>query len=406
MRLLALAVTLLLSAVATARAAGGDVPWRAWSETLFEEAARDDRFVLLNMAAVWCHWCHVMDRTTYSDPNVLAKLAEKYIPVRVDQDARPDLSYCYENFGWPATIVLDGAGNEVLRRRGYVPPEVFLKLLQIAIDDPSSLPDAMAEPAADPNVVQLTAAHRQKLDEIMLGLYDRENGGFGTVHRFVAADAIEYALVRGRHGQVFADMARRTLAGARSLIDPVWGGMYQYSDALDWSSPHYEKIMAIQVRRPAAEARGLLAKPVRQLDENVAATRFFNLLARYTGDPAHRRAAEHGMSWLVGFADLEVFAPGIQLADHEITREPVHAAVVGAKDDPMASALHVAARAYPARFLRLDWWDRREGLLSNPDVVYPELPDAAAFACADQVCSLPVFAADDVHAAIRLVDRR
>ncbi|MGE5261308.1 MAG: DUF255 domain-containing protein [Actinomycetota bacterium] len=80
--------------ITPARAAGDEAPlsWMGWSPGLFAKAKAERRFVILDLEAVWCHWCHVMERKTYADPKVLALLKSKYLPVRVDQDANPDLS--------------------------------------------------------------------------------------------------------------------------------------------------------------------------------------------------------------------------------------------------------------------------------------------------------------------------
>ena len=134
-RLLAL---LLLVFTAPAQAETS-LPWAKWDPSLFDRAAREDRYILLHMAAVWCHWCHVMERTTYRDPAIQQRIAEKFIAVRVDQDSDPALSYRYESWGWPATIMLDKDGNEIFKRRGYLPPELFGKLLAAVIEDPSAL---------------------------------------------------------------------------------------------------------------------------------------------------------------------------------------------------------------------------------------------------------------------------
>jgi uncharacterized protein YyaL (SSP411 family) len=160
------------------------------------------------------------------------------------------------------------------------------------------------------------------------------------------------------------------------------------------------------VRRPDPGARGALAKPVKQIDENVAAVRLFNLLARNTGKPAYRADAEHGMRWLIALAEDDLVVPGALLADRELGREPAHVTIVGAKDDPAAQALYAAARAYPTRYLRIEWLDRREGTLPNADVDYPDLPQAAAFACANGACSVPVHEAADVGSIVAKVDDR
>ena len=134
-----LALVLLLFA-GMAHAETPPLAWQKWDPALFDRAAREDKYILLHMAAVWCHWCHVMERTTYRDPAIQQRIAEKFIAVRVDQDADPALSYCYENWGWPATIMLDKDGNEIFKRRGYIPPDLFGKLLAAVIEDPSALP--------------------------------------------------------------------------------------------------------------------------------------------------------------------------------------------------------------------------------------------------------------------------
>ncbi len=543
------------------------VGWQAWGKDVFERAGRENRYIVLHMAAVWCHWCHVMEGTTYRDPAVLKLIGEKFIPVRVDQDSHPELSYRYEAWGWPATIMFDKDGNEIFRRQGYQPPDLFAKLLAAVIEDPSALPSGGLDATADVAVHALDAATRKRLEASYREVHDAANGGFGRVHRFTHADTLEFALDRGRplkrnaDAALYAGMYGRTLKGARRLIDPVWGGLYQYSDRLDWSSPHYEKLINIQrdgirawvlawqidgapghldaaratarwlmermrvpagspdagafyvsqdadldqrmpgtqfyaldaaaraalgrepaidhhlyaretawaaaslatlydatgeravldaaiaaldwtvrtrraangafgharasdedihlgdtvavgeaalalyrstgerrwltlaievaraidrhfqgtdggfvVRQPDPAAIGALRKPVRQIDENVATTRFLNLASRYAGDAQLMDGARHGMAWLAALAKNDVVLPGILLADAELAREPVHVTIVGRRDNPAAAALHAAARRYPTRYLRIEWIDRAEGPMPNPDVEYPDMP--------------------------------
>ena len=86
--------------------------WRPWSGAVFADAKREKRFVLLDLEAVWCHWCHVMDANTYSDAAVIKLLESRYITVKADQDSRPDLSNRYEDYGWPATVVFDAEATK------------------------------------------------------------------------------------------------------------------------------------------------------------------------------------------------------------------------------------------------------------------------------------------------------
>src|SRR4051794_10538022 len=96
----------ILSAASTAHSAvaTNEIAWQPWSDKLFETAKKENKLVILDLEAVWCHWCHVMDEQTYSDPEVKKLIGSNYIAVRVDQDSRPDLSNRYEDYGWPATI--------------------------------------------------------------------------------------------------------------------------------------------------------------------------------------------------------------------------------------------------------------------------------------------------------------
>ncbi len=153
----------------------------------------------------------------------------------------------------------------------------------------------------------------------------------------------------------------------------------------------------------APEGRtGAFLKAVKPLDEQVAVTRFLNRLNRYFGTQETRALAEHGMRYLASPAILEqpMWLAGVLVADREVTAEPTHITIVGHKDDSSAKDLHSAGRAYPAIYKRLDWWDTREGPLPNPDVQYPELEQAAAFACTNRICSLPAFSGDELFATV------
>jgi uncharacterized protein len=147
--------------------------WQAWSNQEFAYAKREHRFVLLDLEAVWCHWCHVMDANTYSNPAVIKLLRSHYIVVKADQDSRPDLSTRYEDFGWPATIVFDAAGHEIVKRQGYLAPDEMASMLQAIIDDPSPGPSvqAAAKLTIPANAI-LAAGVRTKLTQNYLAGYD------------------------------------------------------------------------------------------------------------------------------------------------------------------------------------------------------------------------------------------
>src|ERR1044071_5468262 len=112
--------TLALLMLGTA-AQAAPIAWRTtWDDSAFAQAAREHKYVLLDLHAVWCHWCHVMDEETYSDARVQRLMDKHYIDISVDADSDPDLTARYGNWGWPATIVLAADGTEIVKRRGYI----------------------------------------------------------------------------------------------------------------------------------------------------------------------------------------------------------------------------------------------------------------------------------------------
>lgn len=260
---LAVAVATALPGAALAADPASPIAWRGWSVEVFEAAKREGKLVLLDMEAVWCHWCHVMDETTYRDPKVVELIARHVIAVKVDQDAHPALSQRYEDWGWPATIVFDGNGQELHKERGYVAPADMASTLAALIANPVPLalpPRREAESAG----ARLSPAQIEALMQRFAAAYDDAQGGWGGGHKFVQAEALDWALTLALRGdREAAERARTTLRNARALIDPVFGGVFQYSDNGRWDSPHYEKIMSLQTQtlRVYATAAVVLREP-------------------------------------------------------------------------------------------------------------------------------------------------
>ncbi|MBV8142772.1 MAG: thioredoxin domain-containing protein, partial [Verrucomicrobia bacterium] len=243
--LLALVLVLFTKALAEERS----ISWQPWSDSIFVQAKSEGRFVLLDLGTVWCHWCHVMEEVTYRDPSVIKLVGKRYIAIRVDADARPDLSNRYEDYGWPATIVFNSDGTEIVKRRGYLPPDQMASMLQAIIDDPSPGPSVVPEtPIVQGGETALEASRKNDLRQILIDSYDAENQGWGTAQKFLDWDTLEYCLAETERGgnRIFERMARETLAAQLNLLDPAWGGVYQYSTDGDWKHPHFEKIMQMQ----------------------------------------------------------------------------------------------------------------------------------------------------------------
>jgi uncharacterized protein YyaL (SSP411 family) len=226
----------------------GPIAWQPWSKTVFEQAKRENKFVLLDLEAVWCHWCHVMDETTYKNPQVQALMQSKYIAVRVDQDSRPDISNRYEDYGWPATVVFGGDGKEIVKRQGYIEPREMIAMLKAIIADPSPGPSVRPEVEVKFGENSLLPDDlRKELEKRYFGQYDSKHGAWGFDQKFLEWNSAEYAMARARTGDKQSEqMARQSLNAQLKLVDPVWGGVYQYSVGGDWNEPHFEKIMAMQ----------------------------------------------------------------------------------------------------------------------------------------------------------------
>lgn len=228
--------------------------WEPWSGAAFARARSEGRLVILDLEAVWCHWCHVMEATTYADPAVVDELARHFVCLKVDQDSRPDLSNRYEDYGWPATIVFDAQGRELAKRSGYIEPADMLAMLRAFVADPTPGPSARGAQAANERRVGLPAAESSLGDALRAQLEARESerfdarlGGFGGAHKFVDPPSVEHWIASALRGDDEArERARKTLDAGLALIDPVWGGVYQYSTGGVWTEPHFEKIAYYQ----------------------------------------------------------------------------------------------------------------------------------------------------------------
>ncbi len=225
--------------------------WEPWSDAAFARARSDGRLVILDLEAVWCHWCHVMEATTYADPAVVDELARHFVCLKVDQDSRPDLANRYEDYGWPATIVFDAQGRELAKRSGYIEPADMLAMLRAFVADPTPGPSAQGAearravvPAAES---RLGETLRARLEARESERFDTKLGGFGGAHKFVDPPSVEHWIARALRGDDEArERAKKTLDAGLALVDPVWGGVYQYSTGGVWSEPHFEKIAYYQ----------------------------------------------------------------------------------------------------------------------------------------------------------------
>ena len=221
--------------------------------------------MILDLEAVWCHWCHVMEKTTYRDEKVVALLKSKYLTVRVDQDANPDLSSRYGDWGWPATIIFASDGTELAKWRGYLPPERMVSLLEAFIADPSPGPSApFRRRTSRPPRARCSRSRTRRSTSPRKDAYDPSAAVGIPSTNSSTPRAWTFCLRRLRRATQEAGERRdRRSMWRLNLIDREWGGIYQYSDEADWKSPHYEKIMWYQASglRQYADAYALWKDP-------------------------------------------------------------------------------------------------------------------------------------------------
>lgn len=287
MRFLGLLLALLFAApvVAAAPLDNRDRFWSDWSDATFERAATEKKFVIVSLQSWWCPWCLVMNRETWANPEVRAVLKDRFIPVHVDQDSRPDISQRYERWGWPATIVFGPDGTEIVKLRGFYSPKFFLPILLDTIKDPSPVDyGTVGGPERERTLATgLTDAQRGEILAFIDKAYDRDNGGWGK-NKLVDGPTLGWFLDRAKGGGKEAEArVRRSLTGMTAMIDSELGGVSQVSLKPDWSAPAREFPMFAQQAALGAYAR--------------AAVLF--------GDPAYRAAADR----IFGFLKDTLAAP-------------------------------------------------------------------------------------------------
>jgi len=244
-----------------------DVRWRPWGDDAFREAAAAGKPILLSISAVWCHWCHVMDETSYSDREVIEAVNERFVPVRVDTDRRPDVNRRYNAGGWPSTVFLTPQGD-ILAGATYLPPDRMLSALDQVqeyyrehptqpprrpeMDLAKEIREADAEATARGELSRETMV---LVCDTLSELYDPDYGGLGAEPKFPQAEALSALLVCGVYLDdpscldVVTTSLRAMAAGG--VHDGVEGGFFRYATRRDWSQPHYEKMLDDNARLAA-----------------------------------------------------------------------------------------------------------------------------------------------------------
>jgi uncharacterized protein YyaL (SSP411 family) len=288
------------------------VDWYPWGREALDRARQEDRPILLSIGYAACHWCHVMERESFEDPDTAALMNEHFIPIKVDREERPDLDGIYTDAvqamsghgGWPMTVFLTPEGEPFFAGT-YFPPEdrgglpAFRTVLRaIAEAWRDRREDARRQAGRVLDAVRRSGALRASADPLSEDILrqafsqlesslDREWGGFGAAPKFPQPMTVEFVLrchLRGYPGAV--EIASLTLdrMAAGGMYDHVGGGFHRYSVDARWHVPHFEKMLYdnAQLARLYTRAFQITARP----RYREVATQTFDYLLREMRDPA------------------------------------------------------------------------------------------------------------------------
>jgi len=248
------------------------VRWHPWSDAAFARAQAEDKPILLDIGAVWCHWCHVMDRESYENPEIAALINELYVAVKVDRDERPDVDARYQSAvaaitgqgGWPLTVFLTPDGRPYFGGT-YIPPddrygrpgfarvltalsEVWRERREEALETAASAMGAIEHNESfSGRGGALTPALTEKIAASILKQFDPRQGGFGSQPKFPHPGALDLLLHVGLQRsdgpavEAFATTLERMARGG--VYDQLAGGFHRYSVDERWRVPHFEKML-------------------------------------------------------------------------------------------------------------------------------------------------------------------
>ena len=247
------------------------IRWHEWGEEAFASAQRENKPMLLDIGAVWCHWCHVMDRESYDDPEVAALVNEHFIAVKVDRDERPDIDIRYQaavsavsgQGGWPLTAFLtpDGkpfyGGTYFPPTDGYGRPSFRRVLLSIANAYKEKNGDVLEQAKMVENAIaqaesfagrggRISPAIIAAIQESALKMFDPQHGGFGQAPKFPHPSVLDLLIERNARtkNESLRNLTVTTLEHMANggVYDQLAGGFHRYSVDERWVVPHFEKM--------------------------------------------------------------------------------------------------------------------------------------------------------------------
>jgi uncharacterized protein YyaL (SSP411 family) len=247
------------------------IQWHEFGEEAFAAARLANKPVLLDIGAVWCHWCHVMDRESYDDAEVAAIVNEHYIAVKVDRDERPDIDSRYQvavaaltgQGGWPLTAFLTPDGKPFYGGTYFPPADAYGRpsFKRVLLSIAQAYRDKHGEVLEQAQMVESAISRTESfsagggkvsatvIDAILESarkMFDEVNGGFGSAPKFphpAVLDLVMDQYVRTKDEElrtIFVHTLEKMARGG--VYDQLAGGFHRYSVDERWIVPHFEKM--------------------------------------------------------------------------------------------------------------------------------------------------------------------
>ena len=251
------------------------IQWHEWGAEAFAKAVEEDKPVLLDIGAVWCHWCHVMDRESYENEETARIINDLFIAVKVDRDERPDVDSRYQaavstisgQGGWPLTAFLTPQGKPYFGGTYFPPDDRYGRpsFQRVLLTMAEAFQKRRGEVNESADGVMGAIEHNEsfsgrsadlgpelvaKLVDAATKQFDERNGGFGSQPKFPHSEAIDLLIdAASRSGdkeraESAGNVAQFTLLkmAAGGIHDQLAGGFHRYSVDERWVVPHFEKM--------------------------------------------------------------------------------------------------------------------------------------------------------------------
>ena len=238
--------------------AGNPIWWQEWSSETLAYALAENKPLFVSVGYATCHWCHVMAREAFSDPETADYINSNFVSIKVDREQRPDIDQYLMNFiqartgsgGWPLNVFLTPDLKPV-HALTYAPLRTsgnrysFLYIAEAVIEFLKSRSDSIIQ--FSPSEQEAPAADAELLTESLAEYFDSEHGGFGTSQKFPPHSTLLFMLYRlsVSPDETLQEMITTTLDAMmmRGLNDHLQGGIYRYCVDREWTIPHFEKML-------------------------------------------------------------------------------------------------------------------------------------------------------------------